>query len=624
METYEQKIQDILKTLPDDPGVYIMKDESGEVIYVGKAKNLKNRVRQYFHSHKNHSSKVIAMVRKIRDIQYIIVDSEMEALILEANLIKKHRPHYNILMKDDKQYPYVRIDRQDPYPRVQIVRKVKKDGAKYFGPFLAAGSVAEILDTVSRNFPLRTCKKDILKSQQKRERPCLNYQIGRCSGPCANKISQEDYAEIVEQVCAFLQGKYDVVVEELRQKMEQASAAMEYEQAALWRDRMQAVERVIQRQKAAYASLEEWDVFSLGRLEDEALMQVFLIRDGKLLASERYPMEDVEQEPDREVVASFIKQYYLDLDRAPKLILVQQTLGEEQELIERWLSEKRGSKVQIVCPERGEKKKLVQMAQHNAIETLEKEKLHREQRYLRNEGATEELARAIGMMGGIHRMECYDISHTQGVYTVASMVVFIDGKPEKKAYRRFRIQSVEGIDDFKSMREVITRRLNRAMETDEQSVKSFGDLPDLMVIDGGKGQLSSAQEAMHSLGFEIPMIGLAKRLEEIFLPNESEPVILDKHSPALHVLQRIRDEAHRFAITYHRSLRANGALVSELDQIPGIGPKRKKELLKEYKSIEQIKGAALEELLQTEGLDRKSAEAVYAHFHPDGCAIMKE
>lgn len=613
-QNVSEHIEAILQTLPDKPGVYIMRDADGEVIYVGKAVSLKNRVRQYFRSHKNHSAKVIAMVEKICDIHYIVVTSEMEALILECNLIKKYRPHYNILLKDDKHYPYMRIDLRVPYPRLEVVRKVQNDGAKYFGPFLAAGSITEVLDAVAQNFPLRTCKKDILKSQQRRERPCLNYQIGRCAAPCAGKISQAEYNEILEQVMAFLQGRYDDLVHELRARMEKASASLEFEQAALWRDRMQAVERVIQRQKAAVASLAERDAFALYRKGDEGVIQAFGMRQGKLIQSQHFFLDDIGQESDESVFASFLKQYYNGQAHVPREILVPVPLL-EHDLLEQWLSGLRSSRVELHMPQRGEKKQLIDMAYQNAREVLEKRDARFERERSRTIGAMEELADAIGLPEVPVRMECYDISHTQGVDNVASMVVFENGQPARKEYRRFKIKTVEGADDFASMREVLTRRLMRAMDPDEQSQRRFGRLPELFVIDGGRGQLNAALHVMHDLGFDIPTIGLAKQIEEIYLPGVDETVVLDRKAPALHVLQRIRDEAHRFAITYHRSLRAARDLQSALDAVPGVGKVRKKAILTHFKTMEQIQSATVEELCAIDGVDRRTAQSVYAHLH---------
>ena len=557
------------------------------------------------------------MVRKIEDIQYILVDSEMEALILECNLIKKYRPHYNILMKDDKQYPYMRIDFSDPFARVEVVRKVENDGAKYYGPFLSAVALTDVLDAVAKNFPLRTCKKDIAKARARHERPCLNYQIGRCSAPCAGKISEEEYGVLLEQVSAFLQGKYDTLLKELKAEMEKCAERMEYEQAAIWRDRIRNVERVIQRQKAAETNLSERDVLAIKRLEGDAMVQCFGVRDGKLSQSRQFLWEDVDQETDAEILLAFVKQYYERQTHIPREILLPFTL-EEQELVQQYLSGLRGHKVQLLVPQRGEKKHLVELAEQNAAEGLEKRKLRREHQYMRHEGAVKLLAEELGLSRMPHRMECFDISHTQGVDNVASMVVCIDGKPARKEYRRFKTKTVEGADDFKSMNEVVKRRLLRSMEPDEASQKAFGNLPDLMVIDGGRGQLNAALRAMDEVGLHIPTIGLAKQLEEVYVPERDETVMLDRKSPALHVLQRIRDEAHRFAITYHRSLRASHELTSALDEIPGIGPKRRRQLLMQYKTIDQIKQASLEDLLAVEGMNHASAEAVYTWAHKDG------
>lgn len=607
-------IENILATLPAKPGVYIMKDAGGDVIYVGKAKVLKNRVRSYFRSQKNHSSKVIAMVQKIADIQYTVTDNETEALVLECNLIKHYMPHYNVLMKDNKQYPYVRINFRDPYPRVEVVRKLRNDGAKYYGPFLAATTLQEIMEAVAHNFPLRTCKNDIERMQRRRERPCLNYEIGRCCAPCAGNVTQEEYLRLVEQVSDFLSGKYDALVDELQQLMDQASERMDYEQAASYRDRMQSVQRILTKQKAAIASMDERDVFALRRLGEDGMIHAFFVRDGKINGSEQFLLEDIGGDSDTDILSAFLKQYYMAAAHIPREVLVPFEV-EDMDVIQDWLSQKREtSKVQLHVPQRGDKKKLVELAGQNALEGLEKRKLRLEQQWMRHQGALIELAGAIGLPEPPKRLECYDISHTQGVDNVGSMVVFTDGKPDKSEYRRFRIKTVEGADDFKSMNEVLTRRLLRAMDPAEDSQRRFGTLPDLLVIDGGKGQLNSALKALEDVGMNIPAIGLAKRLEEIFLPGEERPILLDRKSPALHVLQRIRDEAHRFAITYHRSLRASRTLASELDAIEGIGKTRKKALLTHYKTIEQIKAATFDELAGLERMNKTAAQAVADHF----------
>ncbi len=613
MMDYREHIEDILSGLPEKPGVYIMKDGDGEIIYIGKARVLKNRVRQYFRSSKNHAPKVIAMVEKVRDIDYIITATEMEALVLECNLIKENRPFYNILMKDDKHYPYVRIDLNEPYPRVEVVRKVVNDGAKYYGPYVNTGALTDVLSAVSANFQLRTCKRDILRSLAKGERPCLNYQIGRCAGPCAGHISQEDYRAMIQEVLALLEGKSEKIISGLRREMLAASDRLDFEEAAVLRDRLNTVQRVAERQLADFASLEERDAFGMGELRGNFLVQIMMIRDGKMVNSQNFFIEDP-QESREEVFFSILKQYYAGTAYVPSEVLIP-FAGEEMPLIEHWLCEKRGKKVRLHVPQRGDKKKVVDLCNANAQDVLERREARLRREWDRGEGALLELQAQLGLPVLPRRIECYDISHTQGAYTVASMVVFTDGKPDKSSYRRFRIRTVEGIDDFKSMSEVLERRLLRAMEPDEKSVQSFGRLPDLIVIDGGKGQLHSALNSMERVGFDIPMIGLAKRIEEIFLPGESEPILLKSSSPALHILQGIRDEAHRFAITYHRSLRANAALVSELDEIPGIGKRRKNALMREYKTVEHIKTASLEDLAGLEGMTRAAAQAVYEHFH---------
>ena len=477
--------------------------------------------------------------------------------------------------------------------------------------------MTDVLDAVAKNFPLRTCKKDLQKARARHERPCLNYQIGRCSAPCAGKITEEEYGALLEQVSSFLQGKYDTLRKELEAEMNKCAERMEYEKAAIWRDRIRNVERVIQRQKAAETNLSERDVLAISRLEGDAMVQCFGVRDGKLCQSRQFLWEDVDKETDAEILTAFVKQYYEQQTHIPKEILVPVEL-EDHALVGEYLSNLRGHKVQLLVPQRGEKLHLLQLAEQNATETLEKRKLRREHQYMRHEGAVKLLAEELGLSFIPHRMECFDISHTQGVDNVASMVVCLDGKPARKEYRRFKTKTVEGADDFKSMNEVVKRRLLRAMEPDEASQKAFGSLPDLMVIDGGRGQLNAALRAMDEVGLHIPTIGLAKQLEEVYVPDRDETVMLDRKSPALHVLQRIRDEAHRFAITYHRSLRASHELTSALDTIPGIGPKRRRQLLMQYKTVDQIKQATLEELLAVEGMNRASAEAVLAWGKKDG------
>ena len=604
-----EKLTEKLKTLPKDPGVYIMRDARGTVIYVGKAVNLANRVRQYFGANAGKHVKVAAMVSNIDDFEYIITDSEMEALVLECNLIKQYRPYFNILLKDDKQFPYVRIDTREPYPRIQIVRRVEKDGAKYFGPYLAAHSIREVMDAVYKLFPLRSCNREL----KKKERPCLNYQMGRCAAPCAGKITPEEYAVTVREVIDLLSGKYTKLEKMLEQQMREAAEALEFERAAALRDKLAVLRRVAERQKVGFPDLSDKDVFSAVTDDKQAIVQAFFVRKGKLSRTQKFYLDGGENE--EEVLNSFLKQYYMEMDAQsiPKQIY----LGappQESELIAEWLSAAKGSKVALHVPQRGDNKKLVDMARKNAAGELERRAKKAAQEYARTVGAAQALGEALGT-GYVQRMECYDISNTQGTDSVASMVVFVDGKPAKSEYRRFRIKTVQGSDDFASMAETLTRRLMHGMEAEDRE-RGFGATPSLIVVDGGKGQLSSAVEVLESLGMEdIPIIGLAKREEEVFLPGESEPLIFKKNSPELRLLMAIRDEAHRFAITYHRNLREKRIVSSELDRIAGVGAKRRQLLLDAFESVDAIRDASVDALSAVKGVDIRTARAVYTYFH---------
>ena len=624
-ENWHQHIEDILANLPVQPGVYLMKDEDGQIIYVGKAIVLKNRVKSYFRGNQ-HTAKVSAMVQKIRDIDYIVTDSEVEALVLECNLIKQHRPFYNILMKDDKSYPFIRINLNDPYPIVEVTHRVMADGAQYFGPFLAAGTLTDTLNAIGENFTLRTCKKDLIRAQQRGERPCLNYQIGRCKAPCAGHITQEEYRRMVMRVVDLLRGKDTGVIKALQQEMKEKSEALEYEAAAELRDRIRQLSRVLERQRATVAALVERDIFSIAESHGEAVVYLLMVRDGKTVGNRYFTLEntaELAEEERWETLVSAIEQYYAEAPFIAREILLPQRPAMREEdihrlhVLEDWLSEKKGRRVHVLMPQRGEKRALVELCDKNARETLLKREALRRREYERGLGALVQLQEVLGLPTLPRRLECYDISHTQGTHTVASMVVFTDGKPDKNAYRRFRIKTVEGIDDFKSMAEVLRRRLLRAMEPDEKSVRAFGALPDLLVIDGGKGQLSSAVAVEEELGFCIPAMGLAKREEEIFVPGCSESILLPRNSPALHLLTAIRDEAHRFAITYHRSLRASAALQSEINEIAGIGKIRRRALLTEYKTVEAISAASEQELAALPNMTTTAARAVYEHFHRD-------
>ena len=604
-----REVEEKLKTLPRSPGVYIMRDGDGKVIYVGKARILANRVRQYFGSSEKQA-KVAAMVENIRDFEYIIVDNEVEALVLESNLIKQYQPYYNILLRDDKHFPYVRIDMRVPYPAIEIVRKVSNDGAKYFGPFLAAHSIREILDAVYKLFPVRSCRRDLSKPM-KNARPCLNYQMGRCMGPCCGKVSQEDYLKALEGVVELLSGKHKRLEKEWTEQMMAASDALDFERAAVYRDKIKLLKRISEKQKAGFPDLHDSDIFAAAQSGDNAVVQAFFVRSGKLSLAERFFLDAGEDTG--EVLESFLKQYYTDKNAIPKQIYVSEEL-EDSAAIAEWLSSKRGSKVSIINAQRGDNRKLCEMAKHNAEEALSRKEQSEKSEFMRTKGAARALGEALGL-GYIRRMECYDISNTQGTDSVASMVVFTDGKPDKAEYRRFRIKTVEGANDFASMEEVLTRRLLEGFRAEDHST-GFGAMPDLIVIDGGKGQLGMAVGVLESMGLEdVGIVGLAKREEEVFLPYRSDPIIFAKGTPELRLITAIRDEAHRFAITYHRSLRTKRVLTSELDGIAGVGPKRKKVLIDAFGDIEGIKNASLETLMQTKGIDATTARSIYRYFH---------
>ncbi|MBO4879159.1 MAG: excinuclease ABC subunit UvrC [Clostridia bacterium] len=605
------KIAEKLKLLPDKPGVYKMYNDRGELIYVGKAVNLKNRVRQYFHSSRNHSEKVRAMVANIDDLDFVIVTNETEALNLECNLIKQNKPYYNILLKDDKHFPYIRIDMRQDFPRVEIVRRYKKDGAKYFGPFLSAVALREIITAVRDNFPVRQCKNDIKKMIARGERPCLMYHLGKCCAPCTGKVTRAEYHELVSNVASLFQGNSGAYVKELTEQMQKASEELNFEKAALLRDRIRAVKGVAEKQTASSASERSYDVFALARDELSTLAYGLFVRGGSVVGAESFKI-DSGDEPFSEVISQFLVQYYIDSGDIPREIVVKDE-PEDAAPIEALLSEQCGHAVRIHTPQRGEKLKQCELARMNAAETLERsrELVHRE--WERTEGALSELCSVIGIDFLPRRLECFDNSHMQGRDTVGSMVVFIDGKPEKKLYRRFRTKQDVNGDDYLAMREHLTRRYERTLAGDEK----FAELPDLLIVDGGRGQLNVALEVLSELGLShIPAIGLAERNEEIILPDREESVILQRSSPALQLLQRIRDEAHRFAITYHRSLREKSSLYSKLDGIRGIGDARKKALYEKFLTVPAIAEAGIEELRAVNGMDIRSAKSVYAFFHP--------
>ena len=576
-----------LQRLPTCPGCYLMKCE-GQIIYVGKAVNLKNRVSQYFQSSRDHTVKVRAMVARIDDFDIVLCDTNLEALILECNLIKLHRPQYNILLKDDKHYPYLKIDMAEPFPRVEVVRRVERDGARYFGPYMGTTGVNQVLAALRELFPLRTCAGHIDPAEKRR--PCLHYQVGECLAPCAGRVTPEAYGAQVQEVCDFLSGHSGAVLERLTQEMLEASKAMRFEQAAILRDRLKSAQQLLEQQKAINVKGGDQDILACAADGIDAMVQVLYMRGGHLIGAESLALEGAGDQTPSQIFSLFLMQFYDDGRLPPSEILCQE-LPENAEDIASVLEERRGMKLLLHEPQRGTKHKLVEMALKNASDALGKRNAALARQKERTTGACEALAEAIGMDHAPRRIEGYDISNTQGILSVASMVVAIDGVQVPKEYRRFRIRTVEGANDFASMNEVLIRRLTRAkterealakegkLPADGKGLTGFADLPDLILIDGGPEQLDFARRAMHDVGFEIPIFGLAKRLEEIYLPGEEESILLDRKSPALHLIQRVRDEAHRFCITYHRDLRQKAGMHSRLEDIPGIGPAQAQTIL---------------------------------------------
>ncbi len=587
-------VQEKLKTLPDSPGVYLMKNLQGKIIYVGKAIVLKNRVRQYFQSNKNHSVKVRAMVAKIADFETIVTASEVEALILECNLIKKHRPRYNVCLKDDKSYPYLKLTLNEDFPRVFITRRIIDDGSKYFGPYTNSQAVKDSLELLRKLFPLRTCKT-------LGKRPCLEYHINRCLAPCVNKISRADYADLVKATEKFLEGKTADVERDLTAKISQAAESLNFELAAKLRDILLSVKKISEKQKIV-TDTGDLDAIGISRLNAEVCAQIFFIRDGKVTGRESFLLNGAADESDEKVISEFIKQYYSRTKISATEILLPITLSDDDtKILAEWLG------VKIFEPKRGVKKSLVEMAIENAEKYLAELSARQELKTAQTSRAVEDLQKFLHLPKLPRKMECFDISHFQGAETVASMVVFENGEPSKKNYRRYKIRSTEGKpDDFMSMREVTSRRYGKL---------TAEELPDLIVIDGGIGQLNSALEIIRGFGHEVPVVGLAKEFELIFVEGESEPLELPRDSQALYLMQRIRDEAHRFAITYHRKLRRARNLKSELDNIVGIGTRRREELLKTFGTIDKIKSATLDELLTVPGMNRTAAESLINFFN---------
>ena len=607
-----------ISQLPESPGVYQMK-RAGEIIYVGKAINLKNRVRQYFHSSKDHTPKVQAMVANIDDFDIILCDTELEALILECNLIKKYRPYYNILLKDDKQFPYIRIDLRQDYPRVELVRRVEKDGAKYFGPYIGATVVRDVLEVLHNSFPLRTCRHDFSFGHGVggRHRPCLRYQMGLCLAPCTGNVFPGQYRQMLDEILAFLNGKHEDVVRKMRAQMLEASKNLDFERAATLRDRIAAMERVLQKQKALAVSGGDQDVVAVASDGVDAVVEVIYMREGKILGSDHFIMQRAEAQ-EEESLAMFLLQYYDNAPYIPKEILLGEAV-EDLDVMEKLLTEKKGARVHILVPQRGDKKKLVDMARKNAEDIASKRREQFIRQKARTVGACRELAQALGLDFVPRRIEGYDISNTQGTLSVASMVVAINGQPARNQYRHFRIKTVVGANDFASMAEVITRRFTHGLKERHEREQagldpdagSFSKLPDVILIDGGPEQLLFAHRAMQEAGASVPMFGLAKRFEEIYLPGREDPIVLDRRSNALHLVQYVRDEAHRFGITHHRALRGKEGLRSELSAIPGVGPKKQAALIRHFRSVKAIFEATQEELCQVEGISTGLAQRIY-------------
>lgn len=601
-----------VSALPNRPGVYIMKDADGRVIYVGKAASLRSRVRSYFGSPHSMEPKLRALAESIADFDYIVTNTNQEALHLEATLVKRHQPFFNVRLKDDKHYPYLRIDVQNPWPRVEITRRVADDGARYFGPYASAWSVRKILDIVNRIFPWRTCAKQITGADP---RPCLDFYIHRCAGPCSGECTKEEYDDVIRQVIMFLEGKTDDVVRQIRARMEEASETMQFERAAILRDQLRAIENVTERQITAYATPQDEDVFGLARADGDAMVQVLFIRGTKMVGGDHFALDGAGDEPDSEVVNGFLKQFYESATYVPRNILLPVDVPERRP-IEEWLSERRGARVRLLVPARGNKRRLVKMAQDNAREALEMERAKWLADRTRTQAALEELQEELDLPSLPRRIECYDISDIMGTAAVGSMVVFVDGRPRPAEYRRFRIRTVEGANDVAMMAEVLRRRFRRAgeaAERPEQDEKGWGVLPDLVIIDGGRAQLNAALEVLRESGVpEIPAAGLAKQEEELYVKDLAEPIVLPRTSQALYLLQRVRDEAHRFAVTYHRKVRQKAGTRSALDSIPGVGPKRRRALVQKFGSVKAIREASVDEIAATVGFTRSLAERVKA------------
>jgi len=606
-----------LRKLPTRPGVYLMKDARGVVLYVGKAQNLRNRVRSYWQKQAvgGEVHRIRSVIGRVADVEYTLTDSVSEALLLEANLIKRHQPRFNVRLKDDKSYPYIKVTLADDFPRIERTRKLPADGSRYFGPYASATSVDESMNLIRRLFPFRTCTIDIREGKRALQRPCLLYHIKRCQGPCIEAISKDAYRADIEQVELFLEGRQETLVKALQGEMAEAAERTEYERAAVLRDKIRAIERTMESQKMAAFARTELDLVGLARHDNQAAVQLFVVRNGKLIGRDVFLLEAVHDAPDDEVLRGFLEQYYARATAIPVQVLVPSLPGpDEVAVLEAFLAGRRGGPVHLRVPQRGEKRELMALAVRNASETLAREQARWMADQGKTLGALRELADALGLADPPLRIECYDISNFQGDQSVASMVLFEDGKPRSGDYRRFRIKSVEGPNDFASHQEVLRRRFRRAKAGEEGSEEELRwRLPDLVIVDGGKGQVSAAAEVLDELGLaDLPLAGLAKEREELFLPGRSEPILLAPTSQALYLVQRLRDEAHRFAITYHRNLRAKASVRSAFDDLPGVGPKRRRALLRVFGSARRVREAPVEQIAAVPGIGPALAARIKA------------
>jgi len=611
------QLQTTLAKLPDRPGVYLLKDARGRVLYVGKAQSLRSRVRQYWQGRRGSAAplRIEGAIERVADVEYTMTDTVSEALLLEGTLIKRFQPRFNVRLKDDKSYPFIKITMADDFPRIERTRKLPQDGSRYFGPYASASSVDEAMNLIRRLFPFRTCTIDIQDGVRALPRPCLLYHIKRCQGPCIEAISKEDYRRDIDQVILFLEGRQEQVARALRREMSVASERQDYERAAALRDKVKAVERTMESQKmAAFAKVDQ-DVLGFAREGGEAAVQLFAIRGGKTVGRDVFLLENLDDEPEEEAMSAFVKQYYATAGSVPPRVLIPRLLPDAAELVT-LLEARRGRRVALSVPQRGEGREMMELAARNAGETLAREQA----RWLADQGKTlaalEELAEALGLSGPPLRIECYDISTIQGTNTVGSMVVFEDGRPRSGEYRRFRIRTVQGTDDFASHREVLRRRFRRALSGEEGSAEELRwRLPDLVVIDGGLGQANAARGVLDELGMaDLPVVGLAKEREELFHPGNGVPVVLSATSQALYLVQRLRDEAHRFAVTYHRKLRAKAQVRSVFDDLPGVGPARKRALLRVFGSARQMRAATVDDIASVPGISRGLAERIREHL----------